>query len=123
VFLDDRVGFELAAHCFSLLLNTVDLKATEVIFKNMCFLFLSPNVCETTENSKDFITECMANRPNSKNEIKDIIRNLNFQNKQTTNEEPEVENEDRIKNEIEIDPKLPIKAQSLFSKFFLSNSL
>ena len=64
----------------------------------------------------------MTNRPTCKHETKEIVRKINLLKQQSTtgdsveNEsETEVE-ENTLAYEVELDPKLPIKTQSLFSK-------
>ena len=73
---DSKEAFEIACFLFSLLLNTTDLEATVMIFKNICFCFMYKCTSQMQQNAKDFILDSIAERPTEKEEVKSIIRRL-----------------------------------------------
>ena len=75
--------FTFSLFCFSLLLNTVDIESTKIIFKHMCFLFLSKSESPQCARSYNLLDEFMQDRPQDQFEIKAIIRKTIFVENQT----------------------------------------
>lgn len=111
IFKDDRLRYELATLCFSLLLNTTELKASMLIINKICYVFLSKSFSVVQREASDFLQDAIAERPTDIQQIKSIIRKNNFgiiDNK--TDSAPT--------GDFDFDPRKTIKAQSVFGKKF-----
>ena len=58
-----------AVCCFSLLANSTELKATKIIFKLICEVFLRPLDDHTCSNARKALQQLIELRPNDKTEI------------------------------------------------------
>lgn len=72
---NDKAAFEFGSLSFSLLLNTIDLKSSLVLFRYLCVLFLSEECCDEQEAALDFIQDAIASRSTNTREFKSIVRN------------------------------------------------
>lgn len=85
-------------HCFSLMMNSVDLETHSQIFELMCLTFLSNNWTPECENAKKSLEKLIELRPQLEIEIKKIIQEAETPPLPTSTEEDE---EDANEGEIE----------------------
>jgi hypothetical protein len=102
--------FEFSTFCFSLLLNTVDFKATCKLFNYMVTLYRSEFTCPETVEALNILKEAMQNRPSSESEVKNAIKKVRFYNGVETSEAVDLENQPSVSAEQEDEDQINLDA-------------